>query len=168
MRVLIVEDEPFMAEAIEAVLKKNNYSVDLAFDGEYGLDCALSEIYDVVILDIMLPKIDGFRVVQTMRRNEELMARIRALIRRQPQIRNLNYLVYEDLVLYPFLLKITCNNKEIAITLKESQVLEILFSNKNQIVSKNILIERIWGYESNTEDNHVEVYISFLRKNCSI
>lgn len=200
MRILIVEDEPYMAEAIEQVLKKNNYSIDIAYDGEYGLDCALSQIYDAIILDIMLPKLDGFQVIKKLRAQKittpiilltakdalddrvlgldsgaddyltkpfqmaELMARIRALIRRQPQFKTSNCYEHEDIILYPLLLKLWCKNNEISLTLKESQILEVLLLNKNQIVSKNTLIEKVWGYESDTEDNHVEVYISFLRK----
>ncbi|MBU5483274.1 response regulator transcription factor [Clostridium sp. MSJ-11] len=200
MRVLMVEDEKYMAEAIEQVLKKNNYSVDLAFDGEYGLDCGLSGIYDIIILDIMLPKIDGISVLKELRRNyietpvilltakgetedkvkgldsgaddylpkpfhtDELMARLRALGRRKNELINDNILQYGDIELNQLTLNLNCRNKEFKLTLKECQLLEILIKRKGMIISKNFIIEKLWGYETDAEDNHVEVYISFLRK----
>lgn len=68
MRILLVEDEPYMAQAVAQILEKHNYTVDLAYDGEYGMDCGLSGIYDIIILDVMLPKCSGLDVLQTLRR----------------------------------------------------------------------------------------------------
>ncbi|WP_461612553.1 response regulator transcription factor [Clostridium sp. Marseille-QA1073] len=200
MRVLMVEDEKYMAEAIEQVLKKNNYSVDLAFDGEYGLDCGLSGIYDIIILDIMLPKIDGIGVLKELRKNdieapvilltakgetedkvigldsgaddylakpfktEELMARLRALSRRKNELIKDNILQYADIELNPLTLNLSCGRKEFKLTLKECQLLELLIKRKDIIISKDSIIEKLWGYETCAEDNNVEVYISFLRK----
>lgn len=200
MRVLMVEDEKYMAEAIEQVLKKNNYSVDLAFDGEYGLDCGLSGIYDIIILDIMLPKIDGIGVLKELRKNgieipvilltakgetddkvigldsgaddylakpfktEELMARLRALSRRKNELIKDNILQYADIELNPLTLNLNCGSKEFKLTLKECQLLELLIKRKDIIISKDSIIEKLWGYETCAEDNNVEVYISFLRK----
>lgn len=203
MRILMVEDEKYMAEAIEQVLKKNNYSVDLAFDGEYGLDCGLSGIYDIIILDIMLPKIDGIGVLKELRKNgieapvilltakgetedkvigldsgaddylakpfktEELMARLRALSRRKNELIKDNILQYADIELNPLILNLSCGGKEFKLTLKECQLLELLIKRKDIIISKDSIIEKLWGYETCAEDNNVEVYISFLRKKLS-
>ncbi|MCM3340288.1 response regulator transcription factor [Paenibacillus sp. MER TA 81-3] len=203
MRILMVEDEKYMAEAIEQILKKNNYSIDLAFDGEYGLDCGLSGIYDIIILDIMLPKMDGIIVLKELRNNgiqtpvilltakgetedkvegldsgaddylakpfqtEELLARLRALGRRKNEMIHDSILLYGDIELDPHTLNLNCGNKEFKLTLKESQLLELLISRKGIIVSKDSIIEKLWGYKTDAEDNHVEVYISFLRKKFS-
>jgi len=203
VRILMVEDEKYMAEAIEQVLKKNNYSVDLAFDGEYGLDCGLSGIYDIIILDIMLPKMDGIGVLKELRKNgievpvilltakgetddkvigldsgaddylakpfktEELMARLRALSRRKNELIKDNILQYTDIELNPLTLNLSCGSKEFKLTLKECQLLELLIKRKDIIISKDSIIEKLWGYETCAEDNNVEVYISFLRKKLS-
>lgn len=200
MRILLVEDEKYMAQALEQVLQKNNYAVDLAYDGEYGLDCALSGIYDVIILDIMLPKMNGLDVLKCLRnervstpvllltaksetqdkvtgldlgaddylakpfKTEELLARLRALTRRKETIAFNNALAYNDIELNPNSLVLYCGKKEFKLTLKESQILELLIGMKEMFVSKNSIIEKVWGFDGEAEDSHVEVYISFLRK----
>lgn len=200
MRILLIEDEKYMAEAVVQVLRKNNYTADLAHDGEYGLDCALSAIYDIIILDIMLPKMNGLDVLKAMRREkiatpvilltakgetedkvigldsgaddylpkpfktEELLARLRALGRRKGEIVQEGVLSYGDLELNPNTLDVYCGNKTYKLTLKESQLLELLMNMKGMVISKNAIIEKLWGFDGEAEDNHVEVYISFLRK----
>ncbi|MBU8881324.1 response regulator transcription factor [Bacillus sp. FJAT-29790] len=200
MRILMVEDEKYMAEAIAQVLKKNHYSVDVVYDGEEGLDCGLTGIYDIIILDIMLPKMDGISVLKELRKNkietpiilltargetedkvqgldsgaddyvakpfptEELLARLRALGRRKLKLVNDGILQYGDITFNPHTLSLECNNKELKLTLKESQLLELLLIRKENISSKDRIIEKIWGYDTEAEANHVEVYISFLRK----
>lgn len=200
MRILMVEDEIHMAKAVAQVLKKNNYTVDLAHNGENGLDCGLSGIYDIIILDIMLPKLDGLSLLKELRRNgiatpvilltakgetedkvkgldygaddylakpfptEELLARLRALGRRKSELFNNGILKYGDIELNPFTLTLSCLSKEIKLTLKECQLLEFLIKGKDRIISKDTIIEKVWGYDANAEDSHVEVYMSFLRK----
>lgn len=200
MRVLMVEDEKYIAEAVEQVLKKNHYSVDLAFDGEYGLDCAFSDIYDFIILDIMLPKLSGLEVLQKLRNEniftpvilltarsgmedkvkgldcgaddylakpfhtDELLARLRALARRQPEFIKDNILKYGDLALNPHTLLLTCSEKEVLLSLKETQILELFIKRPAMIFSKELLIEKIWGYDTEAEENRVEIHISLLRK----
>lgn len=200
MRILLVEDEKYMAQALEQVLQKNNYTVDLAYDGEYGLDCALSGIYDVIVLDIMLPKMNGLEVLKSLRnervstpvllltaksetqdkvmgldlgaddylgkpfKTEELLARLRALTRRKETIAFNNALVYNDIELNPNSLVLYCGKREFKLTLKESQILEFLIGMKEMSVSKNSIIEKVWGFDGEAENSHVEVYISFLRK----
>lgn len=200
MRILIVEDEIPLAEALTQILKKNNYTVDAVNDGESGLDNALSNIYDLIILDIMLPKMDGISILKNIRveglstpvilltargeitdkvigldsgaddylakpfASEELLARIRALSRRKGEVLQDNSLKFGDLQLNPSTLKLTKGSKEIKLILKESQLLELLIMRKNLASSKELIIEKLWGFDSEVEHNHVEVYISFLRK----
>lgn len=200
MRVLLVEDERHMAEAVAQVLKKNNYSVDLAYDGEYGLDCALSGIYDMMILDIMMPKLDGVSMLKELRHNgnmtpvilltakgeiadkvrgldsgaddylakpfqmEELLARLRALGRRKSELVHDNLLRFGDIELNPLTLDLSCRDKSFRLTLKESQLLELLLQHRRMVLPTSTIIEKLWGFESETEDSHVQVYVSFLRK----
>jgi two-component system, OmpR family, response regulator ArlR len=200
MRILIVEDETHLAEALTQILRKNNYTVDAVNDGEAGLDYALTDIYDLIILDIMLPKMDGISVLKNIRKEgiatpvilltakgeisdkvtgldsgaddylakpfatEELLARIRAMSRRKGEVVQDNTLKYGDIELNPATLKLTSGSKEVKLILKESELLEYLISRKNMTTSKEMIIEKIWGFDSEVVHNHVEVYISFLRK----
>lgn len=200
MRILIVEDEVHLSEAMAQLLKKNNYTVDSVYDGEDGLDYAMSNIYDVILLDLMLPKLDGISIARKMRNGEnntpvlmltakgeisdkvlgldsgaddylakpfntdELLARIRALTRRKNEVTAEIGLSFGDIILSPQTLSLKTSCKEINLTLKESEMLEYLISNKNIVLSKDTIIEKLWGFESDAEANHVEVYISFLRK----
>ncbi|AOT70342.1 response regulator transcription factor [Geosporobacter ferrireducens] len=200
MRILVVEDELPLAEALVQILKKNNFTVDVVHEGEVGLDNALSNIYDLILLDIMLPKMDGLSILKNMRQEgistpvilltakgeisdkvtgldsgaddylakpfatEELLARIRALSRRKGEILSNNTLKYGDIELNTSTLKLSRSNKEVKLTLKESELLEFLILRKNVTSPKELIIEKLWGFESEAEHNHVEVYISFLRK----
>jgi len=200
MRILIVEDELHLAEALSQILKKNKYTVDAVNDGEAGLDNALTDIYDLIILDIMLPKMDGISVLKNLRKEgiitpvilltakgeisdkvigldsgaddylakpfatEELLARIRAMSRRKGEIVPDNNYCYGDIELNTSSLKLSKGAKDVKLTLKESELLEFLILRKNIATSKELIIEKLWGYDSDVENNHVEVYISFLRK----
>ena len=204
MKVLYVEDEIYMARAVAQVLKKNNYSVDLAQDGESGLDLAASGMYDIVILDIMLPKLDGISVLQEMRNHgistpvilltakgeiedkvkgldsgaddylakpfqtDELMARLRALGRRKELIVTNDTLVYGDIELNYNALDLFGNDQTFHLTLKESQLLELLIINKGHAISTDMIIEKLWGWDSEAEDSHVQVQVAFLRKKLSL
>lgn len=200
MRILVVEDEIHLSEALSQILKKNNYTVDVVHDGEDGLDNALSGIYDIILLDIMLPKMDGLTILKHLRKEEiatpvilltakgdisdkvkgldtgaddylakpfateELLARIRALSRRKSEVITDNTLKIGSMELNPATLKLSMGDKEIKLILKESELLELLIIRKNAVTSKELIIEKIWGFDSEVEHNHVEVYISFLRK----
>lgn len=200
MRILIVEDELHLAEALTQILKKNNYTVDAVNDGESGLDNALSNIYDLILLDIMLPKMDGISILKKLRKEgistpvilltakgeisdkvvgldsgaddylakpfatEELLARIRAMSRRKGEVLPDNTLRFGDIELNTANLKLSKDSKEVKLILKESELLEFLIARKNTVTSKELIIEKIWGFDSEVEHNHVEVYISFLRK----
>ena len=198
-KLLVVEDEIRLAETLAQILKQSKYNVDVAHDGEAGYDCAMSGIYDVIVLDVMLPEMNGFEVVREMRRqknytpvilltarsevpdkvkgldcgaddyltkpfaNDELIARIRALSRRKGEI-IMDELVLDDLQLNLANNTLQCDDKTIQLGLKEFEIMRILLSNPNLIVPKEDLLLKVWGTESDAEDNNVEVYISFLRK----
>jgi len=203
LRILIVEDEKYIALAITKILKKNLYAVDLAHDGEYGLDCALTGVYDVIVLDIMLPKLDGFSVLEKIRKNniktpvilltargevedkvrgldlgaddylakpfhtEELLARLRALSRRTPDIKQNGILTFGNIEFYTSTLTVFSGEQKIELQPKEAQILELLIAYQGSIVTKEVIIEKIWGYDTDTEYNHVEKRVSLLRKKLS-
>ena len=200
MRVLVVEDETRLAATLQDLLELNGYTVDLCHDGETGLDNALSAIYDVILLDVMLPKLDGFTVLQRLRgagssvpvlmltaRSEvsdkvqgldcgadyyltkpfdpkELLACIRALTRRQPGLRNTDSLEFNGLRLEKNTFLLSCKDRSVRLSRKEFDMMELFLLNRNLVLTKESLLLKIWGYESDAEDNNVEVYISFLRK----
>ena len=200
MRVLIVEDEVRLASTLQDLLELNGYTADVSHDGEAGLDNALSGIYDVILLDVMLPKLDGFTVLRRLRaegnatpvlmltaRSElsdrvegldcgadyyltkpfepkELLACIRALTRRQPELRNTDVLEYGDLKLVKNSFTLSCGDRSLRLSRKEFDMMELLMLNRELVITKENLLLKIWGYESDAEDNNVEVYVSFLRK----
>lgn len=198
MRVLVVEDELRLADTLRDLLEMDGWAVDVCRDGEAGLDNALSGIYDVVVLDVMLPRMDGFTVLRRLRSDgcavpvlmltarselsdrvagldagadyyltkpfepKELLACVRALARRQPELRS--GLSYGDLRLEKSAFTLFCGERSVRLSRKEFDMMELLILNQRQILTKENLLLKIWGYESDAEDNNVEVYISFLRK----
>ena len=202
MRVLIVEDETRLAATLKDMLEMDGYTADVRHDGESGLDEALSNIYDVCILDVMLPKLDGFEVLRRLRaaksglpvllltaRSEvtdrvrgldsgadyyltkpfepkELLACIRALTRRQPEIRETGVIEYGDLTLEKNGFTLHCGERNLRLSKKEYDLMELLMLNREMVLTKETILLKIWGYESGDE-NSVEVYISFLRRKLS-
>ena len=202
MKILIVEDELRLAEALSQIMQEQKYQVDVANNGNDGLDYALFGDYDVIVLDVMLPGKDGFEVVRSMRAAkvktpvimlnarddvrdkirgldkgaddymtkpfvpEELLARIRALSRRQGEV-VIEEMTMEDLTLSLSTNDLSCGAKSIHLAYKEFEIMKILLSNQKSIVSKEMLISKVWGDDSDAEDNNVEAYISFLRKKLS-
>lgn len=200
MRILVIEDEIRLASTLQDLLEMNGYLVDVCHDGESGLDHALSNIHDVILLDVMLPRMDGFTVLRRLRaegstipvlmltaRSEvtdrvqgldcgadyyltkpfeprELLACIRALTRRQPDLRNTDLLQYGDLTLDQNSFTLSCATRSVRLSRKEFDMMQLLMLNQSIILKKETLLLKIWGYESDAEDNNVEVYISFLRK----
>ena len=207
MKVLVVEDEVRLAEALQQLLIKDRYDTDIVHNGVAGLDNALTGIYDVIVLDIMLPKMNGLEVLKSVREagittpvllltakdevkdkvtgldcgaddyltkpfnSDELLARVRALTRRRNQVTTDNTISYEDITLNLSTYELQSNSStqanSIKLGLKEFRIMEYLINNGNRIVSKEDMIEKIWGYDSDAEYNNVEVYISFLRKKLS-
>lgn len=200
MRVLIVEDEVRLASTLQDLLELNGYTADICHDGEAGLDNALSGIYDVMLLDVMLPRLDGFTVLRRLRESgnaipvlmltarsevsdrvegldrgadyyltkpfepRELLACIRALTRRQPELRSTDLLEFGDLSLDKSAFTLTCGERSVRLSRKEFDLMELLMLNRDIVLTKETLLLKIWGYESSADDNNVEVYISFLRK----
>ena len=199
MRALIVEDDKALARTLGEMLKSARFESDICYDGESGLDNGLSDVYDLIILDIMLPKKDGFSVARELRREKidtpilmltartetgdkvrgldsggdyyltkpfemsELLACVRALTRRQGEV-VMDELSFGDLRLNLSTGDLSYGDKKVRLGKKEFSIMRIFLSNGEAIVSKETLINKVWGYESDAEDNNVEVYISFLRK----
>ncbi|MBQ8062986.1 MAG: response regulator transcription factor [Clostridia bacterium] len=199
MRILIVEDEVRLAEALGEIMKAQRYTTDIVYDGESAFDNAMTGIYDCIILDVMIPKMDGFEVVRRMRAEKnttpvimltakddttdkikgldagaddyltkpfipgELLARVRAISRRQGEV-VMDELEFEDLKLSLSNYTLEGGGKSLSLGPKEFEIMRLLMSAPNVIVPKEDFIVKVWGAESDAEDNNVEVYISFLRK----
>lgn len=200
MKILLVEDEKQLSEALSQILMKNKYLVDAVLDGEDGLNYGLTDVYDVIILDIMLPKINGLDILRTLRKNgiskpvilltakgsiedkiigldagaddylpkpfspEELLARLRALTRRNGDFINDNILELGDIKLNLLTYEMEVLDNSITLTLKEFEILKYFMQRPKIVVSKDDLITKLWGFDSEVEYNNIEVYISFLRK----
>lgn len=199
MRILIVEDELLLAEALGEILRGNQMTVDIVNDGSSGYEYGLTNLYDVIVLDIMLPGFNGFEIVKKLRNkkittpillltakdetsdkvtgldlgaddyltkpfdSDELLARIRALSRRQGIVCS-NKITYGDITLDLSTASLSKEGKSVHLGLKEFDVLRLLILNAPSCITKESLLTKIWGMDSNAEDNNVEVYISFLRK----
>ena len=201
MKILIIEDSVRLADTIADALRDENYIVDIANDGLQGYENAASGIYDMLILDLMLPKMNGYEVLSSLRKDgndvpvlilsartelddkiqgftvgaddyvtkpfeiQELLMRIQAISRRR---------IHQD-ILRPHAgnlsfdsntceISNTSTGKSMKISGKEMQLCEFLLINQNQVLEKEQIATKIWGYDSNAEYNNVEVYISFLRR----
>lgn len=199
MRLLLCEDEVELSNGIVAILKHNNYSVDAVYDGEEALNYLETENYDGVILDIMMPKIDGISVLKTIRSKgnnvpvmmltakseiddkvlgldcgaddyltkpfvaKELIARVRAMTRRQAEITD-KTLLFGNVLLDRFTFELKADEKVVLLANKEFQIFEMLMINPLNVISTERFMEKIWGYDSNSEINVVWVCISSLRK----
>lgn len=206
MRILIVEDEFKIADVIASRLRKENYIVDVFDNGEAGLDNALTNIYDLIILDVMLSKVDGFKILEEIRREkinakvimltaksmiedklmgfnsgandyltkpfhiDELVARVNAQLRMDNVQVQKNYVEAWDLRLNIKNTTLTCTttNESIEVVCKEFMLLEYLMKNKNQVLQKEQLYEKIWGLDNESESNNLEAYLSFIRKKIKI
>lgn len=204
MRILFVEDEPSIAEAVASLLKKQHYSVDLAYDGETGLDYAASGVYDLLVLDIMLPKIDGITLLKTLRKQnirtpiimltaksevddkvlgldagaddyltkpfqmKELLARIRSLSRRKDLDYQEDQLAFGNVVLARNELQLATTTNQVVLSPKEMKLMELFLSRPKVILSKETIINKIWGFDPDVEENRVEIYVSLLRKKLTL
>ena len=200
MRLLLVEDEKQLSEALQQILIKNKYTVDAVYNGDEGLDYALTGVYDVIILDIMLPKLNGIEILKMIRKRkistpvilltakgsvedrilgldsgaddylpkpfspDELLARLRALTRRNGDFINENILEFSDIKLNLSTYDMEVNDNSITLTQKEFEILKYFMQRPKLVVSKDDLITKLWGFDSDIEHNNIEVYISFLRK----
>lgn len=202
MTILLVEDEDRLAAALIELFHSEKYLADHADNGEDGLYAALQKDYDVIVLDVMLPKTDGFAVVHALRRAgkktpvlmltardeirdkiegldqgaddymtkpfvpEELLARVRALSRRQGEVL-LDELRFGDLCLSLATNELSTPGQSVRLAFKEAELLKLLIANKGVILSKETILRKLWGDESEAVENNVEAYVSFLRKKLS-
>ena len=201
MKILIIEDEYNLADAISSMLTKEKYSVVIKTDGLDGLDEALTDIYDLIILDVMLPNMNGFEILKELKEEkisskilmltakntiddkltgfnggaddyltkpfhmEELMARVNVQLRKSKTITN-DTITIGDIILNIKSMEL-CNKNEkhkVKIIGKEFQLLEYLIHNPNQVIEKEQLFVKIWGYDTECDINTLEAYISFIRK----
>ena len=199
MRVLLVEDEKRMAQALCEILRQEKYDVDHCADGLEGLAAIEAGAYDLVVLDVMLPHKDGFSIAREARakgirtpilmltakselddtvtgldcgaddyltkpfRTRELLARLRALGRRSLRSAD-GALAFGDIELNRGASLLVCGENSVRLSEKEFRILEYLIANAGQILTRELLAVKIWGYESDAEYNNVEVYMSFARK----
>ena len=199
MRILIVEDEKEIADGIRSILEKNGYEADVVNDGHTGTDFILSNVYDLILLDIMLPGISGIEVLKNIRNAgihtpviiltamsqtndkvsgldsgaddymvkpfnaSELLARIRARTRKDVTER-WNIVRAYDIWLEKDTFILHGPEKSVRLARKEYQLMEYLMVNKGRILTRDLLILKIWGMENEPDYNHLDVYISFLRK----
>jgi len=199
MRILVIEDDPHLLESIVLSLK-DEYEVDTATHGDEGLYLAMQSIYDAIILDLMLPEIDGFTIVASLRKNQvktpvmvltardalddkvkgldlgaddylvkpfmtpELLARLRALLRRSGALTTDRTLCYRGIKLFGREYDIEVDGARLRLTQKEYELLEYLLQNVGIILTREQIYDRIWGFQSETTIGIVEVYIHYLRK----
>lgn len=200
MKILIIEDEYNLADAISSMLTSKKYIVNIATDGEKGLYEALTDVYDLILLDVMLPHKNGFEILKELKHEkisakvimltakstiddkmngfnngaddyitkpfhmDELLARVNIQLRKNGI--NNDILQYDDIELNikKLTLKNITNNQEVSVIGKEFQLIELLIRNKDIVLSKEQIFNKIWGYDSECEINTLEAYISFLRK----
>ncbi|MBQ3374295.1 MAG: response regulator transcription factor [Oscillospiraceae bacterium] len=198
MRILIIEDEKLLADSIEYLLRSKGFETEAVYDGESGEEYAELGIYDLLILDVMMPGLNGYEVAQRVRAkrcttpilmltakseledriqglnagadyyltkpfdSRELLACINALLRRQGN--QVDELCYGNTRLDLSTGLLICGEKSIRLSAREFDVMRFLLQSRDQILSKEIILSRIWGLESNAVENHVEVYVGFLRK----
>jgi len=196
-RILVVDDEPRMLSMMRRVLEVDGYNVVLAGDGQAALDTLRSEPIDLVILDVMMPDLDGFEVCRTVRREslvpilmltardegvdkvtgldcgaddyvvkpfdaDELMARVRALLRRV-QPRNIEVLRFQDVELVPSEREARRNGEQLELTAREYELLELFLRHPRQVLSREQILQEVWGFDYLGDSNLVDVRIKYLR-----
>lgn len=198
MKVLIIEDEKLLAESLKVLLEAKEFEVETVFDGISGQEYAELGIYDLLILDVMLPGLDGFQLARKIRNQHcgtpilmlsakssiedriqglnagadyyltkpfdtrELLACVNALLRRQGS--QVDELVYGNTSLDLDSGTLIRGEENLRLSAKEFDVMRLLLQNPNRNLSKEVILAHVWGYDSNATENHVEVYIGFLRK----
>ena len=198
MKILIVEDEKLLADSLKTALEKKGFAVETAYDGETGKQYAELGVYDLLILDVMMPKLDGFQLARQVRANRcatpilmltakseledrieglnagadyyltkpfdmrELMACINALLRRQGG--QVDELTFGNTALDLSSGMLVCGNESVRLSAREFDVMRFLLQSGRNNLSKEVLLAKVWGFDSNAVENHVEVYVGFLRK----
>lgn len=198
MKILIVEDEVLLANSLKTLLEKKGFTVEVAYDGETGKDYAETGVYDLLILDVMMPKLNGYDLARQVRAERcatpilmltakgeledrieglnagadyyltkpfdtrELLACINALLRRQGD--QVNELRFGNTALDLASGMLVCGAERVRLSAKEFDIMRFLLQSKGNNLSKEVLLARVWGFDSNAVENHVEVYVGFLRK----
>ncbi len=198
MKVLVIEDEKLLADSIKVMLQAKGFQVEAVYDGITGAEYAELGVYDLLILDVMMPGMDGYQVARRVRSkrcstpilmltaksaledrieglnagadyyltkpfdSRELLACINALLRRQGN--QVDELRYGNTALELTTGILVCGEKSVRLSAREFDVMRFLLQSKEQILAKEVILARVWGYDSNAVENHVEVYIGFLRK----
>ena len=198
MKILIIEDEKLLADSFKTLLEKKGFTVECVYDGESGAEYAETGVYDLLILDVMMPKMNGYQVARSVRAkrcgtpilmltarsgledrieglnagadyyltkpfdSRELLACINALLRRQGN--QVDELTLGNTALDLSTSNLLCGSRSVRLSAKEFDVMRYLFQARGSIVSKEAILARVWGYDSNAVENNVEVYIGFLRK----
>ena len=198
MKILIIEDEKLLADSLKTLLQSKGFDVETAYDGETGKEFALLGIYDLLILDVMMPGLDGYQVAKSVRAKRcatpilmltarsaledrieglnagadyyltkpfdtrELLACINALLRRQGG--QVDELTFGNTTLDLSSSLLVCGEKSVRLSSREFDVMRFLLQSRERILSKEVILARVWGYDSNAVENHVEVYVGFLRK----
>ncbi len=198
MKILIIEDEVRLADSVKAMLERKGFEVEAVHDGEAGAEYAELGVYDLLILDVMMPKMDGYEVARRVRSqrcstpilmltaksgledrikglnagadyyltkpfdSRELLACINALLRRQGN--QVDELTYGNTALDLSSGMLICGERSIRLSSREFDVMRFLFQAGERNLSKEVILARVWGYDSEAVENHVEVYVGFLRK----
>ena len=198
MKVLVIEDEKLVAESIRAILEHKDFDVETVYDGEAGTEYAELGIYDLLILDVMMPKLNGFQVARQVRADRcatpilmltaqsdiedriqglnagadyyltkpfdsrELLACVNALLRRQGD--QVDELRMGNTALDLSSCTLVCGENSVRLSAREFDVIRFLLQSKGRVLAKEMILARVWGYDSNAVENHVEVYVGFLRK----
>ena len=198
MKILIIEDEVLLANSLKNLLETKGFQVEAVYDGESGAEYALLGMYDLLILDVMMPGMDGYEVARKVRANRcatpilmltarsgledriqglnagadyyltkpfdsrELLACINALLRRQGN--QVDELTFGNTVLDLASGMLVCGDKSVRLSAREFDVMRLLLQSQGRNLSKEVILARVWGYDSDAVENHVEVYVGFLRK----
>ena len=198
MKILVIEDEKLLADSIKEMLERKGFQVECVYDGETGKEYAELGIYDLLILDVMMPKLDGYQVARQVRARRcstpilmltarssledrieglnagadyyltkpfdtrELLACINALLRRQGN--QVDELAFGNTTLDLSATMLICGQKSVRLSAREFDVMRFLLQSKERNLSKEVILARVWGFDSNAVENHVEVYVGFLRK----
>lgn len=198
MKILVIEDEKLLADSLNTLLMTAGFDVELVYDGITGQEYAQLGIYDLLIIDVMLPGLNGYQLAKRIRAGRcntpilmltakstledrieglnsgadyyltkpfdtrELLACIHALLRRQGS--QVNELLYGNTALDLSSGTLICDENTIRLSAREFEVMRLLLQNPEHNLSKETILSHVWGYDSNAVENHVEVYVGFLRK----
>ena len=198
MKILIIEDEKLLAESLKTLLEGKGFSVEVALDGITGAEYAELGVYDLLILDVMMPGLNGYEVARKVRSQRvstpilmltarssvedrieglnagadyylskpfdtrELLACIHTLLRRQGK--QVDELRFGNTALDLATSTLLCGEKSVRLSAREFDVMRFLLQSRDRILPKEMILARVWGYDSSAVENHVEVYVGFLRK----